>query len=555
MESDGDLDLLSGVGFRVNQIYINGTNAPWAIVPLTAVEPVRFPQMAWGDWDDDNDLDLVVSASSDVQIYTNHGGKFVHAWSIPSADLPDDPFTPTHSAWGDWNGDGRLDLAISISQALAVYENKGADFVRAWHSPAGESPISDLAWGDWDNDGDLDLAVGRIGSGNQVYANMTTDFALRWEANDSKESYAIAWGDMDNDGDLDLAVGNGKALDNSGTTFGDTNQIFENSGGDLTLFWESTDLGESRDVAWGDVDSDGDLDLAVGNMIALATETTSEKNYLYINRGEDFLARPLPGSIKPTTSVAWGDVDGDGDLDLAVGNQGTMEGTNNQLFRNDEGILNLAWAESGTTANSESVAWGDVDGDGDLDLVVGNDSGEHQLYRNNRVGGHHVSANPIRGFVQQPGITAPAYNFSSAQYVLGPIIPISFTLRGPDLHQLAYVRGYYSLNGGGQWHPAIATPETVSARLATGELPAFLPSEIPIVDFLLFFPTIRGGSKIGMELDPVSYTFHWDTTRNGLTGKADNVLFRFDIFSGYGPFQRPAQTIYSLPFRVQIPAP
>lgn len=72
---------------------------------------------------------------------------------------------------------------------------------------------------------------------------------------------------------------------------------------------------------------------------------------------------------------------------------------------------------------------------------------------------------------------------------------------------------------------------------------------------LIIRPVIRGGTKIGLDLVPISYAFHWDAVQNGLTGKTDNVLFRLDIFSGYGPFQHPAQTITSLPFRLQIPVP
>ena len=76
--------------------------------------------------------------------------------------------------------------------------------------------------------------------------------------------------------------------------------------------------------------------------------------------------------------MAWGDLDGDGDLDLACGNQGQST-----LYRNEFGGILLPVASWVPPVNdTRSLAWGDVDGDGDLDLVCGNFAQKNTLFRN-----------------------------------------------------------------------------------------------------------------------------------------------------------------------------
>ncbi|MGY8702682.1 MAG: FG-GAP-like repeat-containing protein, partial [Candidatus Poseidoniales archaeon] len=133
-------------------------------------------------------------------------------------------------------------------------------------------------------------------------------------------------------------------------------------------------------IAWGDVDGDGDLDLAVGNY--------QQNNEVYLNSGTALATTPSWTSSNSlyTSSVAWGDVDGDGDLDLAVGNNG-----NNEVYLNSGSAL--ATTPSWTSSNSlstQSVAWGDVDGDGDLDLAVGNNVQNNEVYLNQLEGSNYT---------------------------------------------------------------------------------------------------------------------------------------------------------------------
>lgn len=102
--------------------------------------------------------------------------------------------------WGDWDGDGDLDLAAGNNGPNRVYENTGAGLnaVAAWSSSEADRTIG-IAWGDYDNDGDLDLASANFAQPNRIHASSAgpIPFTSIWNSPQADYTHSIAWGDSD----------------------------------------------------------------------------------------------------------------------------------------------------------------------------------------------------------------------------------------------------------------------------------------------------------------------------------------------------------------------
>ena len=182
------------------------------------------------------------------------------------------------------------------------------------------------------------------------------------------------------DGDLDIVLGNSAEVVVTAT--GPPNQWLRNdgSGGFTTIALPNPKPDDGMEynadteaLALADVDGDGDLDIFIADRLpvssfACETNTPPDCNLLLINDGSGGFARgTAPGGSSKTVAVAFGDVDGDGDYDLLTGGDG---GANEVLLNDGTGIFSSARSFLGGKSNA--VALGDMDGDGDLDAVVGN---------------------------------------------------------------------------------------------------------------------------------------------------------------------------------------
>ncbi|HSH05289.1 MAG TPA: FG-GAP-like repeat-containing protein [Anaerolineae bacterium] len=342
--------------------------------------------VAWGDYNNDGDLDFLTgdSINGSSRVYHNNGnGTFTNI----GAELP----SIFHSsvAWGDYDNDDDLDFiltGISSGYISQIYRNDGNDTFTNINAGLPGVAYSSVAWGDYDNDGDLDFLLTGLGySGyiSQIYRNDGNDTFTNINAGLPGVGFSsVAWGDYDNDGDLDILLTGDTDAD---ITTGPISRIYRNDGNDTFVDIGAGLPGVSvSSVAWGDYDNDGDLDL-----LLTGSPNGGGTSIVYRNDGNDTftdIGAGLPGVTY--SSVAWGDYDNDGDLDFLLTGLG-YSGRISQIYRNngDDTFTNINAGLPGI--DNSSVAWGDYDNDGDLDFLLTGDTNADsttghisQIYRN-----------------------------------------------------------------------------------------------------------------------------------------------------------------------------
>lgn len=295
IDHDGHVDMAIS-GSSDAGIFRNNGDSSFSEVsnPVPAME---FCALGWGDYDNDGDVDLVVAGSYmdgaefkiETKLFANNGAVFAEIASagFEGVDL-------SSVAWGDYDNDGDLDLVIAgrggvVPQIAKIYENDGNGGFAEFASSLPAVNAASVAWGDYDNDGDLDLVI--AGSGivdTKVFENTPGGLAENLNANIVGVNYcSVAWGDYDNDGDLDLALA-GEL--NSGT--GRTARVYRNEGaGSFADICAGIVGVDNCTVRWGDYDNDGDLDLLVSGQTA-----SGDSYHTAIYRNECGVANSAPNA-------------------------------------------------------------------------------------------------------------------------------------------------------------------------------------------------------------------------------------------------------------------
>lgn len=360
---------------------------------------------AVADYDRDGDLDLMVVAGSRGRnaLFQNQGdGTFIDVAEAAGVVFPD-RFDNAPN-FGDLNGDGWPDLflgAIKGGGPKILLNNGAGGFVDAT-AASGLTVSADVygvTFGDPDRDGDLDLMLAYWAQHHEGYY-WRNDGTGRFTMADAAvgldqallgvNAFTPSFSDINNDGWPDLLV----VADFRTTTY------FLNRGGGFFVEGDRTPItdGNGMGSALGDIDNDGDLDWFVSSVGVVEgnPNQTSTGNRMYRNLGDGRFEDATDACGVREGHWGWGatfgDFDNDGDLDLFHVNgflgsfSAGYDRDATKLFVNDG---TGRYAEQAVARGIDDrlqgrgvVSW-DYDGDGDLDLLVANNAGPLQLFRNN----------------------------------------------------------------------------------------------------------------------------------------------------------------------------
>ncbi len=414
-DGDGDMDLFFGNGRRLDpppevpppgsRFYLNDGKGHFTDATQASGLANGGYQMGAcaADYDNDGDQDLYVNHFDEKNAFYRNDGKGRFTDIAAKAGVPGGPDTDSSCSWGDVDGDGWVDLFVGYYVDHSVKNNvecrearrDGGGVIRRYCNPKDYKPLHQILYRN-KKDGTFEDWSAHAGFGDWTGRALSADFT-----------------DFDDDGDLDLFI----ACDRT------SNGFFVNDGtgrfADISVT-NGTGLSDEGIAQAGMGSTTGDFD-EDGRMDVAATYFEREANGIYRNLGgnqfENIAARS--GTARPSFFLlAWGtelfDADLDSHLDWMVVNGHVLPNAEAfrepvagyaqpKLFflgRGDGTFENMATAAGppfATDRVGRGLATADIDGDGDLDVVVSNQHDAPELLRNDspRDGRHWLMLHPI----------------------------------------------------------------------------------------------------------------------------------------------------------------
>ncbi len=380
VDGDNDLDALvigrDRFEVKTSILYINNGLGTYTLKQGTPFVGVDLGSIAIADIDGDNDQDVLITGIDNSnmfnsKLYTNDGnGNFTGLQSLPVGGG-----VLGSAAFADIDGDNDQDVLITykINNAVAhakLYTNDGMGNFAAAGAPFQGAVEGDIAFADVDGDNDQDLLI-------TGYKSFATSFSGLF-INDGKGVFtekpstpfeqvrhsAVAFADVDGDNDQDVLM---TGRNSNGTR---TSKLYINNGlGTFTLRSGTPFVAVTQgSIAFADVDGDNDQDVLVtgqyraGGLIAK----------LYINDGLGVFTEQVgtPFIGVESSSIAFADVDGDNDQDVLIIGENRFDALSSELFMND-GLGNFnkktTWFEN---VSASAIAFSDVDRDNDSDVII-----------------------------------------------------------------------------------------------------------------------------------------------------------------------------------------
>jgi tetratricopeptide (TPR) repeat protein len=355
-------------------------------------------RVAWGDYDNDGDDDLLVDGN---RLFQNSANTFLE---VTTKAFGQKIYKANGGIWGDYNNDGLPDIFVTTKNRNRLLENSGRGYfidvtrkVLPQETPANSEAA---AWGNLNQDAYPDLYVANyqqpaveraVCSKDTVLINNSgkimrpLDQRLVNYTTEAMCGRGVAWADYDNDGHQDIFVSNYRL---------DPNFLWVNDGELLTNRATTTNVaghevngayGNSIGPVFADFNNDGKLDLFVANLAHPRDLAFSDESQLYMNDNGKFADTYQNSGIRyqeTYSDPAVSDIDNDGDLDLYI--TATYSSGESHLYLNDGNgrFTDRTWLSGTRLSDTWGGAFSDFDNDGDMDLVVASKNGL-RLLRNN----------------------------------------------------------------------------------------------------------------------------------------------------------------------------